>query len=480
MILDNRPEFLEELARGDLDYPERLTVEMTSYCNLRCWMCPKTAGFVNTTPNRLIGEEIMEKVEELLPHVEILQLSGLWGEVFLHPEVYLKMLKMAKEAGCEVRTISNGTLLVSEISERLVDLGLDNLTISIDAATSKTYQAIRVGGDFKTLVKNLKKLYKIKKRKNSSKPDVQLAFVGMKRNIMELPELVKLASKLGVKNVILQGMGEYEDTEGESLTYHHREFGKSIYEKAMVIGQKKGVNVTLFPPDQFDEVSVHAEPVRGSLEEEWEIPKGYRKACDVPWKEAVITTTGDVLTCCAAQRPVGNILQTPFHEIWTSHAYREFRKQVVSKHPPLMCVTCTGVGWRKESVLKDYLKMGETDGQLGLGWYHLEANPAWERTYRWSKKNASFFLENSRGRKNLVLEMRMAGVPKTGEILVNGKKVGTFDFKESKWEKVYFSLPDDAVEKDLVKVELKVHNPSREGTDRRKTLGVALSEAVLE
>ena len=481
LILDDHPEFIREITSDEVEFPERLTLEMTSYCNLKCWMCPKTAGFVNTMPNQVIKEEVIQEVEKILPKIEVLQLSGLWGEVFLHPEVYLNILKMAKNEGCEVRTISNGTLLTPEISEQLVEIGLDNLTISIDAATPGTYKTIRVGGDFKRLKKQIKKLQKIKKAKKKQKPSVHFAFVGMRRNIHEFPDLVKLAGKLGAESVVLQEMGEFDETQGESLVLNSKEAGKKIYNEALKIGETMGVNVSLFPVDQFDENTIRVNPPRGIKDEDLklEIPQGYRKDCDVPWKEAVITTSGDVLTCCAAQKPVGNILQTPFSEIWRSSLYKEFRRKVVSKKPPTMCMTCTGVGWRKDTVLKGFLKMGETDGQLGLGWYHLENNPHWERTYRWSMRRATFFLANPEKREKIVLEMRIAGQPKEGEVFVNGHPVGSFSMKLSDWEEFEFALPKDVSAGDLLKVEIRVNNPAREGEDRRKQLGVALSRASL-
>lgn len=475
-FLDNYPGFISSMSNGKIGYPERLTLEMTSYCNLKCWMCPKTVGAVNTLPNHLIEEDVILKAAKLFPKIEVLQLSGLWGEVFLHPEVYLRILKMAKREGCEVRTISNGTLLTPEISEQLVALGLDNLTISIDAATPKTYKSIRIGGNFKALIKNLKKLQGIKRKKGSSLPALQLAFVGMKRNIGELPKLVKLASKLGIDSIILQGMGEYEDTTGESLTYHHRKLGKSIYEKASRLGKKMGVNVALFPPDQFEESSIHVTPTRGNLNTGLKVPEGYRKACDVPWKETVITTTGDVLSCCAATKPLGNILKSSFDEIWFSQLYQDFRRRVLSDDPPLMCKACTGVGWRKPIEPVDYIKMGETDGQLGLGWYRLEQNEAWG-TYRWSKERATFFIRNQNF-KNLNLTMRIAGLPKEGRILINDVPVGSFAFRESKWKTLPFPLPEATGSEQILKVDIHIQNSSREGGDRR-ILGIALSEAFL-
>ncbi len=479
LFFDDHPLFIEEMTQNEIGFPERLVLEMTSYCNLRCWMCPKTAGYVNTTPNQLVKEDVIREVEKILPKIEVLMLSGLWGEVFMHPDVYVRILQTAKEFGCEVRTISNGTLLTPKLSEALVDIGLDSLTISIDAATSKTYKEIRVGGNFRKLVKRLKKLKLYKEKKGKNKPEVYFGFVGMKRNIEELPHLVELAAELGIQGIILQGMGEYEDTEGQSLAYHHRDVGKRYYQQALEKGGELGVTVSLFPPDQFEDSSLHFEPARGEIkdDEDFKIPSEYRKNCDIPWKETVITTSGDVLPCCSAMKPVGNILDEPFEKIWSSSRYKEFRRRILSETPPSMCVACTGVGWRKATILRDYLKMGETDGQLGLGWYHLEHNPYWERTYRWTKQKATFFLMSNSQNKAISIEMRIAGKEKRGNIFINGRKIGKFAIDHSEWVTFKYDLPNDI--SDVLKVEIQVENPAKEGEDSRRYLGVAVANAIL-
>ncbi len=479
LVLEDHPTYIASLTGERIDFPERLTLEMTSYCNLMCRMCPKTAGHVNTPANRVIEEGVLEKVYPLLSRIETLQLSGLWGEVFIHPELYLQILEKAKEENCEVRTISNGTLLTPEISERLVEIGLDVLTISIDAATPGTYRQIRVGGDFKKLIKQIKKLQKIKRKKGKDKPELHFGFVGMRQNIQELPDLVNLAAKLDIKSVILQGMGEYEDTKGDSVASHHRDLGKEMYEKALQLGREVGVAVELFPPDQFEDSTVHIDPQRGDLEDVIEIPEGYRKDCDVPWKEVVITTVGDIFPCCSASKPLGNILEEPFEKIWVSKPYQEFRKRLLSSNPPLMCKVCTGIGWKKETKLMPFLKMGETDGQLASGWYMLEENPVWGRKYRWTKDRGVFFLRMPEERRSrMVLQARIAGIPKSGNVQLNGQKVRTFHLEKSQWESIVLDLPKD-LEENVIEVEIYVDNPSKEGGDRRR-LGVALSEAFFE
>jgi len=77
-----------------------------------------------------------------------------------------------------------------------------------------------------------------------------------------------------------------------------------------------------------------------------------------------------------------------------------------------------------------------------------------------------------------MLEMRFAGQPKQGEVYINNQLSGKFNLEKPVWERIGFDLTSDASDKKVLKVELRVKNPSKEGDDRRKSLGVALSEAT--
>ena len=61
-------------------------------------MCPKTHHAVNTEENKKISWGVFEKLMPLLPHIESLDLSGVWGEAMLHPDLYIDMLKAINNA----------------------------------------------------------------------------------------------------------------------------------------------------------------------------------------------------------------------------------------------------------------------------------------------------------------------------------------------------------------------------------------------
>ncbi|MBN1674716.1 MAG: radical SAM protein [Kiritimatiellae bacterium] len=333
------------LASRWVPLPHSLVVEITSQCNLRCRMCPKTHGAVNTEQNRVMPREVFDRLECLFPLLTAVELSGLWGEAFLHPDLYLGMLARLKAHGINVSTISNGTRLSDELARGLVEAGLDRLVVSMDAARPETYAAIRTPGDMHAVLAGLEALQRWKTALSRTIPKVELAFLGFRSNIEEFPEFVRLAHRLGATKVSLQALGEYEQVRGESVAQHDKETGRRCFEAGKTVGDALGIDVLLFPADQF-------EPDRAGLNAVSDTAR-LRKKCPDPWTKPVIATTGDVLPCCSSKRPMGNLLEQPFRAIWYSASYRALRDRIKTGTPPRMCRVCTGRPWVPKSVKND-------------------------------------------------------------------------------------------------------------------------------
>lgn len=317
--------------------PHTLTLELTSYCNLRCRMCPKTHHSVNTVENQVMSRDIFDRLSDILPFINNVELSGLWGEAFMHPDLYLYILGKLKQHPITVTTTSNGTLLTDDLARQLVEIGLDRLTISLDSAKAETYARLRPPGKREAVIHGLESLQRWKKNLARSLPAVELAFVGLRENIEEFPDFVRDAKRLGINKVVLQALGEYEGVRGESVADHFKDLGHRIFCESSVIAKEIGMTIELFPPDQF-ETSRQAcgVPVK---------PASVRKDCLDPWTRAVISTTGDVLPCCASPLSMGNLGNQSFTAIWTSTPYANLRRSIRSDKPPAMCVACTGRPW---------------------------------------------------------------------------------------------------------------------------------------
>ncbi len=173
----------------------RVYVEPTTLCNLMCRTCIRNVW--DEPPGRMSREtfdRIIDGVRAVSPLPTIF--FGGFGEPFAHPDL-LGMLATAKSIGCPVELITNGTRLDAEARRELVRLGLDRLWVSIDGATPEGYADVRLWDALPEVIENLTRLRELQMVRGVRLPRLGVAFVAMKRNIADLPEVIRLGQKLG-------------------------------------------------------------------------------------------------------------------------------------------------------------------------------------------------------------------------------------------------------------------------------------------
>jgi len=173
----------------------RVYVEPTTVCNLLCSTCIRN---VWDEPPGLMSRDTFARTIESVRAVSPLPtiFFGGFGEPFAHPDL-LAMLGMAKAVGCPVELITNGTLLDADTRRELVRMGLDRLWVSIDGATPESYADIRLWDALPQVIENLTRLRELQMVRGVRLPRLGIAFVAMKRNIADLPEVIRLGQKLG-------------------------------------------------------------------------------------------------------------------------------------------------------------------------------------------------------------------------------------------------------------------------------------------
>ena len=146
------------------DYPKSVVVEATSYCNLKCSLCPQSTL---KRPKGNMELDIFKKIVDEIstrPLQPILWLA-IMGEPLIQSKNLISMIKYSKKVDIkEVCLNTNAILLTPEISEDLIRAGLDKLLISLDGFNPGTYEKIRIGGNYKLLLKNIDSLLEINKK----------------------------------------------------------------------------------------------------------------------------------------------------------------------------------------------------------------------------------------------------------------------------------------------------------------------------
>lgn len=173
----------------------RIYVEPTNRCNLDCLTCMRNVW--DEAPG-MMSEEIFQRIldatRSLQPAPSIL--FGGYGEPLVHPRI-CDMVEQATRSGAVVELITNGILLDEGTARRLIQSGLDRLWVSLDGATPESYADVRLGASLPTVIENLRRLKTLRAKMNAPAPRLGIAFVAMKRNITDLPRLVRLGKSLG-------------------------------------------------------------------------------------------------------------------------------------------------------------------------------------------------------------------------------------------------------------------------------------------
>ena len=328
-------------AVGTPPLPRELQLEVTGACNLACQMClvryrprlgRKTAAMCFHTFKRIVDE---------LPDLEKLTLQGL-GEPLLAPDL-MQMVEYASARGVRMGFNTNGTLLTRARAEQLVLAGLDWLHVSLDGATAGTYESIRDGADFATVRENVRGLVGAKRDLAAEKPVLSLVFVAMRRNVHELPDLVRLAAEWGVGRLYVQNLSHsFSDTDPAGSYAAIRTFAAAealwqdadgsvneTFERSRALAGELGVDLRL--------PRLH-EPERRPREPG-------TPGCHWPFESAYVTHRAEVQPCCmvmGADRAVlGEASERPFAEIWRGEEYEAFRSALTTDDPPEVCRGCS-------------------------------------------------------------------------------------------------------------------------------------------
>jgi MoaA/NifB/PqqE/SkfB family radical SAM enzyme len=180
--------------------PRNVSVEASSFCQLRCPSCPTTSGHIHPAIGSgfLKFEDFRELLESnpTLAQVEIAN----YGEVFLNPQL-LAILGYAHQKGVAI-SIGNGANVnhvKDEVIEGLIKFQVRYITCSIDGATPETYRKYRVRGNFDQVIRNIEKINSYKQWYQSSLPRLIWQFVVFGHNEHEIPVARELAAKLGME-----------------------------------------------------------------------------------------------------------------------------------------------------------------------------------------------------------------------------------------------------------------------------------------
>jgi radical SAM protein with 4Fe4S-binding SPASM domain len=217
--------------------PFVLMVEPSSLCNLSCPLCPAGTKELKRDGAFLPLDSFKEILEQIGGQIRLLLLWN-QGEPFLNKGIF-EMIHLAKQRGIYIRTSTNGHFVETERqAERIIDSGLDEITISMDGADSETYEKYRVGGDFEKVTGGVRLLASEKRRKSSLTPIIDLQMLLTRDTEGQIEEMKSFARDSGADLLSLKtlqitdaGQAERFLPQDESKR-RYREIGKELKTKS--------------------------------------------------------------------------------------------------------------------------------------------------------------------------------------------------------------------------------------------------------
>lgn len=206
-------------------------LEPTFRCNLGCEMCPR---FSSEDPHLDMSREVYERIAEAMRYAHNVDFTG-WGEPLLHKRIY-DMIAMAKERGCATSMTTNGTALNLKNARRLIEAGMDRLTVSIDGLTPETYDTIRIGASLKKVEANLRGLAEQVAQRGSSL-ELGIAFTIQEENASQIVDTPDWAHSVGARVLHLKQLNVLstaEDWQRSLLKYRLHLKGNVSHEESSV------------------------------------------------------------------------------------------------------------------------------------------------------------------------------------------------------------------------------------------------------
>jgi MoaA/NifB/PqqE/SkfB family radical SAM enzyme len=145
---------------------------------------------------------------------------GGFGEPLAHPAI-VDMVMGAKATGARVELITNGTLLTPALSHQIVAARVDRLWVSLDGARPDSYADVRLGAELPQVLANVGALRDARRPAHKPMPEIGIAFVAMRRNIADLPELLRLGARLGARHYMISNVLPYTPEMCNEILYEH-------------------------------------------------------------------------------------------------------------------------------------------------------------------------------------------------------------------------------------------------------------------
>jgi radical SAM protein with 4Fe4S-binding SPASM domain len=302
MAINHLPPSFGFRSEAAARFPEMVVVGMSFVCNARCIHCPNAATNFSATlqgADRLMTWPVLEQIaRQCADQPTLLRISS-FGEILVHPEVPMMVHLLDQKADRNVALTTNGSLLTPDKALILMEKKIRSIEFSVDAASRDTYETIRRGLTWETLLHNV-------------------------TECVRLRDQHQLATRILVS--VIEQPANQDQLEQIQAFWEHR-VDKVLLRKMLSF---KGI---IPRPTSYTPYLPQNAP------------------CPFLWERVVIDPVGNVRGCVSdvnAELVIGNIMAQPLSAIWRGQLMEAYRRRHLEgriKDCPL-CKDCVDVEYR--------------------------------------------------------------------------------------------------------------------------------------
>lgn len=370
----------------------RVKVDMVGRCQLRCVMCHFAHPEFRENPVSM-GRDLLEKVAaDLFPRAHDVVLSSS-AEPLLAAELP-RALELCREHDVPSFHFSTNAInLTRGIINKIIDVQMPLLTISIDGGTKETFESIRKPMKWEKLMGRFDLVNQIKVERGSRFPILSATTVLMRRTIREMPTLVRIMAEKGVEqmNFVHMGVMGGLGIEDETLINEPR-LSNEILAECKELCAALGVRATLplpFPEhfgahdgeritdatraDEGEGSAIGVTEGEAAARETFSVEeflnhknrefllavpekKHHNRRCYFPWFYIHVNPDGTVFPCgCWFEfSTFGDFKRQSFREIWTGEPFRLLRHQHVTMQLRDVCANCSVANMGRPDALASF------------------------------------------------------------------------------------------------------------------------------
>ncbi|MCX5701653.1 MAG: radical SAM protein, partial [Candidatus Omnitrophica bacterium] len=312
--------------------PGTIQIDLTDYCNNDCLACWCNSPLLSKERLNKPKDTLSTKlVKDLITETHQMGMRDIYfsggGEPFMHPDI-LDILEHTKKLGVACAVNTNFTLINEKNIQRIIDLKIDSLTVSVWAATSDIYKALHPNKEESDFCRIRDMLLLLNSRKNSY-PKIKIYNVICNLNYHQVSQMIDFAQETKsefVEFTVVDTMPKATDK--LILT---QEQGKIVLEqceeiKSRMNGERNNHTPEVLNFEHFMRRVDNLDAQQAQYDSKFidSVP------CYVGWLFARIMPNGDVNSCLKSHRfPVGNLHQHNFKKIWNSKKQVYFRQKTL-------------------------------------------------------------------------------------------------------------------------------------------------------